>query len=32
MGQYHYIVNLDKKEFINPDELAVGRSRLGAIG
>ena len=25
MGQYHYIVNLDKKEFINPDELAVGR-------
>lgn len=24
MGQYHYIVNLDKKEFINPHKLGVG--------
>ena len=24
MGQYHYIVNLDKREFINPHKLGVG--------
>lgn len=24
MGQYHFIVNLDKREFINPHKLGVG--------
>lgn len=24
MGQYHYIVNLDKREYINPHKLGVG--------
>lgn len=24
MGQYHFLVNLDKREFINPHNLAVG--------
>jgi hypothetical protein len=24
MGQYHYVVNLDKKEFINPHKLGIG--------
>jgi hypothetical protein len=24
MGQYHFLVNLDKREFINPHKLAVG--------
>lgn len=32
MGQYHYLVNLDKREFINPHKLAVGLKACEQLG